>query len=195
MYGTLFAAMIKGSGSIITTQDEQGQAIPFLTTEEILKQLMKFGFYITYDVKSNLPSEILDFLTTIDNLGYDKITRIGVETWGSGGGKIVKPTVVVFKSCADNADLLVFDCKIGIRKFNQKLRDNTVMNVTDEPNMQWDWLTYMANISDLLDENIDPRDTYETQTGVVDNTDPSFYISPEDLAPEGFTIYTGEEEG
>lgn len=159
-YGTLFATMIKGTGSLITTEDEDGNDLPFLTTEEILKQLMKFGFYIEYDVKKNLPSEMLAFLATIDNLGYDKITRIALESYTPDGQKTWRPTVIVMKS-EGNTDLLVFDCKVTRKVFNEKLTANIVMNVTHEEDMDWSWLTYIANIEDILDENVDPSDEFD----------------------------------
>ena len=144
--------MIDGHGTLITAQDDEGADIPFLTKDEILKQLMKFGFYITYDVKNNLPEFVLDFLYKVMNLGYDKISRIALESYDVNGNRVWRPTVIVIKS-GYNTDLLTFDCKVFRKKFDEKLECNTLMNVTHEPGMIWDWLAYIANIEDILDEN------------------------------------------
>lgn len=157
--------MINGSGSLITEVDEEGNPIEFLSTEEILKQLMKFGFYITYDVKTNLPEPTLAFLYKVMNLGFDKITRVARETRDVSGNRIWRPTVIVMKS-EFNTDLLVFDCKVTSTVFNAKLLANSIMNVTDESNIDWRWLAYMANISEILEENdYPPEPESESEPG------------------------------
>ena len=185
-YGTLFAAMIEGSGKLLSTKDEEGLDLPFMSTEKILKELERFGFYVKYDVKSNLPSNMIAFLATVDNLGFDKITRVLLETKTKLDTVVLEPTILVIKSTEDNSDLLTFDCKLRAKRFNEKLAANTIMNVTHEKGMKWDWVTYIANISDILDENVDPVDEYESDTGVEDGSDPV-------LIPEGYTIHQGDE--
>ena len=61
--------MIDGDGELVTKKDEDGKYLPFMTTDEILKQLAKFGFYVRYDVKSSLPNETFVFLQHISLLG------------------------------------------------------------------------------------------------------------------------------
>lgn len=184
--------MIRGTGSLITDVDEEGNDIPFLTTEEILKQIAKFGFFVTYDVKSNLPPKVITYLSELYNLGYDKITEVYLGSTTESGSRVWRPTVLVIKSCQDNDDILTFDCKLTQKKFQNKLAANSIVNVTHEEGMEWDWLHYIANISDLLDENIDPRDDFETDTGLVENP----YAVYGDIAatPAGYTVYTGEED-
>lgn len=144
--------MIEGSGSLISDVDEEGLDLPFMTTDQILRELQRFGFIIFYDVKKNLPSPILSFLSTVNDLGYDKITRVALQTKTASNGVIWAPTILVIKS-EFNLDLLEFDCKLTRKDFNQKLSDNVIMNVTHEEGMKWDWVNYTANIDDLLDEN------------------------------------------
>lgn len=165
-YGVLFAAMIRGEGSLICQEDEEGNELEFMTTSAILRELERFGFYIKYDVKSNLPMQMISFLATVDNLGFDKITKIYVESRNKDGALMHVPTIIAMKSNEHNDDILTFGCKISKAKFSEKLAANTVMNVTHQPDTQWDWLTYMVNISDILDENVDPTDDFETETGI-----------------------------
>ena len=199
-YGVLFAAMIQGTGSLITDKDEAGHEIPFLTTEEILRQLMKFGFYVTYDVKSNLPNNILSFLATIDNLGFDKISKVVVTKRDKiTGQQINDVATIVFKTVPENEDILAFSCELSETKLNEKLQKNILMNVTKEKNMQWDWLHYMANISDLLDENVDHTNDFETYTGAQQFDNIPYNDSPQPVHwnDEGFYSYEGgnNEEG
>lgn len=188
-YGTLFSAMIDGHGELITEFDEEGEAIPFLSTDEILKQIEKFGFYVVYDVKSNLPMNIITLLQELYELGYDKITRVLVRATGKESGSIIwRPQVIVMKT-EHNTDLLSYGAKITDKVFKDKLAANTIMNLTYEEDMKWDWLTYMANISDLLDENIDPRDDF-AELHSLDPFDPAHN---EGLTPYEDPVESDEE--
>lgn len=185
--------MIKGSGSLISDNDEKGLPIPFLTTAEVLKQIEKFGFIVEYDLKSNLPDQVISYLSMLYNLGYDKISQIGVRTRNEKGQLIIRPTVIVMKSCEATIDLMKFNRVITEKEFSQKLDLNVVINVTNEPDMVWDWLTYMANIRDILEENIDPTDDFETKTNAkTGHMQP--YQGAEIATPEGFSIYIGEDD-
>lgn len=193
--------MIKGTGELISDQDEEGNDLPFLTTDQILEQIAKFGFIVVYDLKSNLPSNVLSYLSQLYNLDYDKITRINVKSILVNGEICYTPTIIVMKSYKGNDDLLTFDCTVGYKQFCDKLVANSIMDVTDEPGMVWDWVTYMANLKDILDENVDPTDDFETKTdievrpfepyepGLDSNTEGSTGTNN----PETFTPYQSEE--
>lgn len=161
-YGTLFAAMIKGSGQLLTDKDEEGQILPFLTTDEILKQIEKFGFIISYVERAHLNNETLVFLNNVKQLGFDKITRVQVETRTEYGAKIWVPRILVIKS-QYNTDLLKFDCNLSLKDFCDKLANNWIMNVTylHSENVTWDWVTYIANIIDIINENITPSKEFD----------------------------------
>lgn len=212
-YGVLFAAMIKGTGDIISEEDEFGEPIPFLTSDEILAQLEKFGFIIKYDVKSNLPTNVIAYLSTMYNLGYQKINRVNVRLRNIDGNYYNRPTVILMKDVSENADLLRFNISIRADNFNKKLDAGIIINISNElePN-SWDWLKYMSNLSDLLDENVDSRDEFETVTDVKSGSDrhktrrpcipesyPQYENPPKldtlhDLSPEGYTIYPGNSD-
>ena len=177
--------MIDGSGRVLSETTEEGAPLPFMTTDRILLELQRFGFYITYDVKSNLSDEIVSFLATVDNLGYDKITQILLETTVGNTTRWI-PTAIVFKSEQDNDDLLTFNCKVPRTRFNRKLTTNSIMNISAEKGMKWDWLRYIANIEDILNENIDPKDEFETKTNVQTGQ-----LTP--YNQENYTPYDSEE--
>lgn len=205
--GTLFAAMIQGAGELITEQDEEGNDLPFLSTEQILEQIAKFGFYVKYDVKSNLPGETISFLATIDNLGYDKITRVLLQEVNKEGEVLWKPNIIIFNSAKDNSDLLTYGTRLTRAKYVDKVNNGSVMNVTHEK-YSWDWVTSMFNICDILDENIDPVDEYKADADIAcgniidtfhpydeeddDPTDDGIYGS-EPVDDSQFTVYEGSD--
>lgn len=192
--------MIKGSGSLVSKADETGTYIPFLTTSEILKQLEKFGFIIKYDLKSNLPGAVTAYLSTLYNIGYDKITNLAVRTKRPDNiSSITKQVTVVLKSCEETIPLMEYGKVISENQFNKVLRHNNMINVTAEPNMVWDWVTQMYNISDILDENVDATDDFETITDVKSGEDKtpapfSSIIDRSILTPAGYSIYSDEED-
>lgn len=189
--------MIKGTGSLLSEEDENGISIPFLTTDEILKQISKFGFLVEYDLKSNLPDQVTAYLSMLYNLGYDKINRLYIKTRNKDGVPIARDTVVVLKSCEETIDIMKYEKYVLESEFNKLLDLNVVMNVTNEPDMVWDWLTYMCNIKDVLEENIDQTDDFETKTDVKDGEDvipPPPPFDPISIVPEGYSVYTGEDE-
>lgn len=197
--------MIKGSGSLITKLDEEGRDIPFLSPEEILKQILKFGFYVKYDQKSNLPMEVITYLSDLYNLGYDKINRITLQQKTKDKSIIRTTRTVVFKTCEETTKILTFGKVISKTALDKMLEDNVLLDVSEECDSQWDWLTFQGNISDILDENIDPTDDYDTETDVksrdfkpyVPDANVSIPSVAEfteaDLSPEGFTMYVDPE--
>lgn len=150
-----------------------------MTTDEILKEIERFGFLVTYDEKSNLPNETISFLATLDNLGYDKINIIIVKEI-LNKSVYWRPYAIAMKS-SFNTDLLTYGIKITQPVFFAKLASGSILNITNEDPLHWDWLKYVANISDILDENIDPVDEFDTDTGVPEGD----FTSYEDSTEEG----------
>ncbi len=189
MYGVLFAAMIEGQGVIITNETPEGINIPFMTTDEILKEISRFGFYVKYNVKSNLPSETVSYLATIDNFTFDKITRINLQTLDKdGSGYHYVPSVIIYDS-SKNEDLIGYGMKLSRNSYVNKVTDNTLINVTNI-GISWDWVDSMYNIADILDENLDPSDEYRSDESIKKrNKEDDFHPYTDDLS--GYTTYQG----
>ena len=64
--GVLFCCVLQARGTIITDDDDYGATE--LSPDEILKELHKFGFYITYEPIKALSGNLLNYLITLDNL-------------------------------------------------------------------------------------------------------------------------------
>lgn len=154
-----------------------------MSTKDILKQLAKFGFYIRYDVKSNLPDETFVFLQQMLQLGYDKITKVLLQTSSRDGDEIWIPSIVVFKSTKDNIDLWGYDIKLPRSKYMKKIDHNSILNVTDQ-GIKWDWVTSYFNISDILNENLDSP-SFEVNNKAIDLA--ANDLTEADTNPVGFT--------
>lgn len=162
VYGTLFAALTNGHGRLITDVNSDGITLPFMTTDQILVQLEKLGFIIFYSPDVHLSGDQLSMLINLQHMNFDKLTVIRKL---DKGGRITRTKVVAFNSkyCAD---LLQFGVKVTDARFNSYLSSGYLYNVTDSPvnkfTFVWDWLTYVCNISDVLQANV--------TEGVVDVT-------------------------
>lgn len=154
-YGVLFATMISGSGEIISNKDPRGIALPWMTTKEILTQLGKFGFDITYAERLSLDNETVDLLMKLRKLNYDKITKIVVNE--SRDGKFIHHTYPVAIQSRYNQDLLTFSVLITQRKFHERASAGYLLNLLnfDNGTLKWDWIDAVYNIDDVLADNSD----------------------------------------
>lgn len=154
-YGCVFGCMVSGSGSIVSDQDDTGKSIDWLTTEQVLDQLSKFGFYVTYEIGENLSGDQLSYLMTLQALKYDHISPICVVSYDNSGSQHVERTIVAYDG-AVHPEWLVVNTAVAERSLLDALSDGTAVNVSamsKKYNFRWDWLTYVANIEDILDEN------------------------------------------
>jgi len=151
--GTLFACVVNARGDIVTCYDEQAMMHEF-TTQEILEELHKYGFFVTFNPRENLKGNQIQFLMTVNQIGYDKIRVMYVYNTDTGV-KLSKWYVVVFKSkhhpmWLDNT----YSC--SEKEFKEALAKGTAMNITDIcecHKYRWDWLDYVGNIDDIILDN------------------------------------------
>ena len=153
LYGTVFAAAVSGDGLIVSDHNIDGKAIQWLTTEQVLDQLARFGFYIEFNIRGSLPGSILSYLMTLDKLNYQHITRMKV-TYPDGSSKI---QVIAFEG-SNNPRWLSYPCEITQGDLALACLRGTAINVSiitqglfipDD----WSWLTFVANIKDVIEEN------------------------------------------
>lgn len=193
-YGTMFATITNGRGYLISETDKDGNQLPFLTTEETLKQLEKFGFDISYAEEPNLSGEQLTFLTNLYDLGYDAITRVRVKY-----PKITRNIYIAYSS-AKGVEYLSFNTLVSKAEFDASLESGAIVNIAKmDTSLEWDWLTYTCQIEDLLDDNsvvhrIDERSPVVDPPVIEDEADltavPEVMMSPD---ASGFHIYGAVE--
>ena len=150
-YGTLFACTINSSGSLLTPDPVSGKIKEF-TTDEILAELNKFGFDVTFEINQHLSGDQISFLMTVNDLGYDKLRVLSVQDKPNGH---YSDYLVVFnvEKCPD---WIYNDYTCGKKVFVDALTSSGAMNITDLPQTKgfdWTWLTYVANIDDIIRDN------------------------------------------
>lgn len=150
-YGCLFAYLVDGTGV-----DVENPSIPLLTPEEILSELRRFGFLITYDVLGTLPGDVIEYLITLDKLGYDKIRYMLIsEPTIYGTEKDPEYFVTAFK-IKDRPEWINNTYRARKDEFQDALMDGTAINITaisEEKHFDWSFLRdYVLNISDIIEE-------------------------------------------
>ena len=151
-YGDLYTCVLGAEGSLVS---EDPSVIDFEpSTDEILKTLSKYGFLVTYDQQRNLPYDQLEFLASLLGLEYDKLRLVTV--WNiSNGVKQFKTYVVVFK-ISENPTWINNGYSPSEKEFTESLRNGSVVNLSASSQTHkwnWSWLTFVANIEDILSEN------------------------------------------
>lgn len=148
-FGVLFSYLLNANGDYIS-QIEGSE----LDTATILKQLAKFGFLIEISDAIELPPAQVDYLSTIDRLGFDKLRLLAVYPNNYKSVSDAKVYCVVFNS-ADNPMWLSNSYTCGVAEFDRVLTEGTALNITEiskQKGFNWTWLDYVANIKDLLDD-------------------------------------------
>ena len=138
-YGTLFCYVIGAHGNIVTGDFE-------LTTPEVLKCLETYGFLIEYAPEFALSASQKDYLRAVNQLGYDKLRKISVEGFS-------KPVLVVFDIAKlpkwiDNLH------RASQKEYSDAVLTGAAVNISNmihEDGYVWDWLTYVADIQQVLD--------------------------------------------
>jgi hypothetical protein len=152
-YGTLFACLVNSSGSLLTPDPDSG-IIKEFTTDEILEELNKFGFDVTFKINQHLSGEQIAYLMTLYDLGFDKLRRLWVYNTDKYDGHY-SDYIVAF-NVAKCPDWIRVDYTCGSNVLSQALMDSGAMNLTALEQTQgfdWTWLTYVANIDDIIRDN------------------------------------------
>lgn len=150
-YGTLFACLVNSSGSLLTPDPDSG-IIKEFSTDEILAELNKFGFDVTFEINQHLSGEQISYLMTLSDLKFDKLRRLYVQDKPDGK---YSEYIVVF-NVAKCPDWIHIDYTCGKKVFVDALTTSGAMNLTDLEQTQgfdWTWLTYVANIDDIIRDN------------------------------------------
>jgi len=153
-FGVLFVCTVNSSGTILTPDPESG-IIPEFTTEQILKELNKFGFDVTFNLEAGLSGEQLDYLMTLDALDFDKIRTLDVYTYDGIGNREFTQYIVAFniEKCPKWIDQ---NYSVSEKDFLSALNGGGAMNLTyisQTKQFNWSWLDYVANIEDIIRDN------------------------------------------
>ena len=153
-FGVLFVCTVNSSGTILTPDSNSGIIAEF-TTDQILKELHKFGFDVVFNLEGGLSGDQLDYLMTLDSLGFDKIRTLDVYSYDNVGNRTFAQYVVAFnvECCPDWINQSYCAHKT---LFLDALNDGGAMNLTyvsQTRQFDWTWLTYVASIEDIIENN------------------------------------------
>ena len=159
-YGTLFACLVNAEGTILN-HDENSQIIQEFSVDEILSVLATFGFYITFKVNQHLSGDQISYLMTLDGLGFNKIRRLLVykpEDTIQTAYKLQRrySEYIVAFNVAKCPDWIDMDYTCSMSVFNKAFQDSGAVNLTDleqTKGFDWTWLTYVADIEDIIRDN------------------------------------------
>lgn len=151
IYGILFSTVIQAEGEIITPLGDDE-----LTTDDILVQLSKFGFLITYAYNDRMTEEQIEYLITLDGLKFDKIRVLPVVEYNRIGSREVKMYVVVFQS-DKLPKWLNENIAISRSEFLNALGKGSALNlegISETKKFVWDWLTFVGTIKDIINDYV-----------------------------------------
>lgn len=151
-FGVLFSCIVNAQGSLFSEISEN--IIYEFTPEQILLQLEVFGFLVTFNPRQHLPKNQIEFLRKLQGFQFDKIRILNV--WHSENGvKCFKWCVVAF-NIKENPDWINNGYSPSEKEFKQSLENGSAMNISalsKDNHWNWSWLNYVANISDILEDN------------------------------------------
>lgn len=149
MFGTLYAVTLNAKGSIVYEADHECDQ--YTSTQAILAMIRKYGFLVDYSPMDDLPSAQIEYLISLRDLKYDKIRVLNV--WKTIHGEQQFTQYIVGFKVANHEYWLNNDYSPSETEFINALVDGSAINVTKigrEHNFNWDWLTYVANIDDII---------------------------------------------
>lgn len=161
-YGNLFTCLINSSGSLLTPDPISG-IIKEFSTDEILAELNKFGFDVTFEINQHLSGDQISYLITLSDLGFDKLRKLYVyiddntiiSTTSEKSQRHYSEYLVAF-NVENCPDWIQNDYTCSSKTFLKALESSGAMNLTDlkqTKGFDWTWLTYVANIDDIIEDN------------------------------------------
>lgn len=141
--GIVFSVLLDLKGDRV---DTSANLYP-MSTKQILAYLKCFGFDIEYSPESALPEEQKAYLREVQNLHMDKIRIINVKQV-SEKQEYIRPVLTAFSSPALSLWLMnTYSCTQ--EEYNARCGEGLAMRL-DTKDFDWSWLTYVANIEDIL---------------------------------------------
>lgn len=151
-YGVLFACVLNATGSLVSQLNNE-TTIEF-TPEQILSELQKYGFYVTFEPREHLPGAQLEYLMALTGFKFDKLRKLGIWHY-ENGVKVFRWCIVAFK-VENHVDWINVGYEPSEEEFEKALRNGTAINISAISKINkwsWKWLDYVANIDDILEDN------------------------------------------
>ena len=161
--GALFTYLTEAHGDLI---DARETGAPDMSVDEILDELSRFGFIVTFQRRAYLSVDQVEYLKSIRGLNFDKLRVLYVYQYTVTGAKHKVPHVVAF-NVEKNVQWLDTSYVASLTEFTNSLDNGSAINLDDiskKSNFKWNWLDYVANIDDVLADNARPGDSPDTSS-------------------------------
>lgn len=150
MYGDLFSYVVDPVGNLVSHYKDTYN--DRLSVDDILAHLAKFGFLVQYNQRLHLSEDQVNFLKSINTLGFDKLRIISVYRYVNGVAEFT-PKIVVFVASVLpswlNAGYTVSEQDF-LNALNSGLAVN-VSGISESHQYRWDWLiNTVVSIKDVL---------------------------------------------
>ena len=150
--GTLFATLVNASGTDLTP--DESELVFELPLETIIHILYTFGFIIEFDEKLHLPTSQIEFLRSLQGLNFDKLRVLNVRKQAGAEITTADWYVVAFNA-QKNPNWLMNMYVASWKEFQDAISSGSAINLSDATNRDihrwsWNWLNFVANISDIL---------------------------------------------
>ena len=139
IYGTLFAYTIFPRGDLVTN-DVSFRTEDVMTSDILLNELARYGFYVDYQEEYHLSTGLVNLLKTIQGLNYDKIRVISVHV--DDDIKNNKVYITAF-NVRENEYWINSGYSPSEKEWNEAILSGTAINISglqDGKNYDWSWL-------------------------------------------------------
>lgn len=150
-FGVLYACVVNAYGSMVSMLDDDRSRKEI---DNLLYELKKYGFIIMYKPQKNLPSNQIEYLISLNKLGFDKIRILNVYHYENGIKQfrwyVVAFNVDLVSDWINNAYSPSYD------EFSSALESGGAINISalsDTHRWSWDWLDFVGDIDDILKDN------------------------------------------
>lgn len=150
-FGNLFTYIVGSCGSLVASS-RNGEYISELTPGEILNELERFGFLVEFSPKEMISGKQIQYLMTLQELGYDKIRILPVHR--THLGEEVFTSYVVAFNVSKHERWLEVKYSPSTKEFETSCIDGTAYNISNVPatkHFRWDWLEgWIGDIRDII---------------------------------------------
>ena len=154
VFGALFTYIVGAKGGLVSKV--YNSETHELSTDQILLELGKYGFYITFKEYENLGGDQLAYLMTLQSLHFDKLRLL--NAWDAPNGVKEFTQYIVAFNVEQNPDWLNAGYAPSQSEFVEALTNGSAINLTsisETRNFRWDWLyNWVADIDDILKSNM-----------------------------------------
>lgn len=154
LFGPIFTTVFTPTGSMVWSEKDDPQTVFSLTTDQILMELHKWGFIVTYQQMYCLPEDQLAYIVAIQELGYTTIRTI-TPFHSVLGQPVFSTRIVAFVIASTTTEWIDITFKPRDSAYTDALTQGQAIDLGSRSKSPWDWawLTSVVSISSILAQN------------------------------------------